>query len=646
MDIAADQKQISAEERAEINKQVKAELVEHLYQGCLPGTITGVPVGIAFFIDFFGYTPNHLLFAWFAYYNLALIALTGLYFFYRRYKSKYSLQTWLISYSIVMSLCALAWGMSVYLIPDHVARQYFAFIALFILGTGYATGTIGVFPLCVVTQAIIVIPLASWCFMQGSLFYTLIGVFTIMYMGFMLGINRRSTVWFKDSLALKLENTLVSYQASHDLLTHLPNKRLLPQYVDAAIQLVQDTGNTFALASFSLNRIEIINDSMGHHAGDLIVQSVANRLNQLAAEQQGVRYLITISRKDVFNIIIVPVREDNVKEYIQRIFSILEEPFYLERKAIKMTASIGVSLYLKHGVDLTTLLSNADSAMLQAKSHGGNHFILYRSEINAQRPKQLEIESDLHRAVSKQEFKLHYQPLIDLKTNQVCGMEALIRWPHAVHGFISPMHFIPIAEETGLIVPIGEWVLYEACAQTKLWHDMGFKELRVAVNVSQKQMQIEIVELVERVLEVTKLPASALELEITETAILDESALGAIQRFNDMGISLAVDDFGTGYSGLSYLKRFSIDKLKIDQSFIRDIPTNNDSMTIVAAIIAMSKELGLRVLAEGVETEDQLAFLKSKGCDYIQGYYFSKPLETNTFTKFIMERRGIAAMQR
>lgn len=645
MDIAADQKQISAEEKAQISKQVKAELVEHLYQGCLPGTITGVPVGIAFFIDFFGYTPNHLLFAWYAYYNLALIALTLVYLFYRRNKHRYDMRTWLITYSVAMSACALAWGLCVYLIPDNVTRQYFAFIALFILGTGYATGTIGIFPLCVITQSIIFIPLAVWFFLHGTLFYVLTGVFTVMYMAFMLGINRRSTVWFKDSLALKLENSLVSYQASHDLLTHLPNKRLLPQYVDAAIQSVSGSSNIFALASLSLNRMEIINDSMGHHAGDLIVQSVANRLTELANQTQSVRYLITISRKDIFNIIVVPVTQENVKDYIMQIFSVFDEPFYLEQKAIKITASIGVSLYQKDGTDMTTLLTNADSAMLEAKYFGGNQFEFYRAEINAQRPKQLQLESDMHQAIRKEEFQLHYQPLIDIKTNQVCGMEALIRWPHPTHGMISPMHFIPIAEETGLIVPIGEWVLYEACSQTKLWHDMGFKQLKVAVNVSQKQMRTDIVELVERVLAKTKLPPAALELEITETAILDESALNTIQRLNDLGLSLAVDDFGTGYSGLSYLKRFSIDKLKIDQSFIRDIPSNNDSMTIVSAIIAMSKELGINVLAEGVETEDQLAFLKSKGCDYIQGYYFSKPLETIMFTRFIMERRGMASLQ-
>jgi diguanylate cyclase (GGDEF)-like protein len=466
-----------------------------------------------------------------------------------------------------------------------------------------------------------------------------------MYMGFMLGINRRSTVWFKDSLALKLENSLVSYQASHDLLTHLPNKRLLPQYIEAAIESVKGTTNIFALASLSLNRMEIINDSMGHHAGDLIVQSVANRLTELAKQSQEVRYLVTISRKDIFNILIVPVTEENVKDHIMRIFSVLDEPFYLEQKAIKITAGVGVSLYQKDGTDMTTLLTNADSAMLHAKYFGGNQFEFYRAEINAQRPKQLQLESDLHQAIRKQEFQLHYQPLIDIQTNEVCGMEALIRWPHPTHGMISPAQFIPITEETGLIVPIGEWVLYEACSQTKLWHDMGFKRLKVAVNVSQKQMRTDIVELVEDVLRKTRLPPAALELEITETAILDESALNTIQRLSDLGISLAVDDFGTGYSGLSYLKRFSIDKLKIDQSFIRDIPSNNDSMTIVSAIIAMSKELGINVLAEGVETEDQLAFLKSKGCDYIQGYYFSKPLESIHFTRFIMERRGMASLQ-
>jgi EAL domain-containing protein (putative c-di-GMP-specific phosphodiesterase class I) len=282
--------------------------------------------------------------------------------------------------------------------------------------------------------------------------------------------------------------------------------------------------------------------------------------------------------------------------------------------------------------------------MLEAKQFGGNRLAFYRPEITENLPKQLALETDLHDALKNNQLQLHYQPIIDVKTGQVTTMEALIRWPHPEHGFISPMRFIPLAEQTGLIIPIGEWILREACEQTKKLHEKGFTNLKVAVNLSEKQLHQEnLIEVIQRVLTSTHFDPKFLELEITETAILEEQVTPVIKEFTAMGISLAVDDFGTGYSGLSYLKRFTVDKLKIDQSFIRDIPDNQDSMTIVSAIIAMAKELKIHTLAEGVETEAQLNFLQRKNCDYIQGYYFSKPLEISLLTQFLLDRRKVKA---
>ncbi|HSW68630.1 MAG TPA: EAL domain-containing protein [Gammaproteobacteria bacterium] len=648
MELVADQRQISSEEKLQINQQVKAELIEHLYRGCLPGTISGIPVGIAIFIDFYNHTPNALLIPWFAVYNFALLALTLLYFVYRKYKNNYSEQTWLRAYSVVMSLCAIMWAICVFLIPDNITRQYFAFIALFLITTGYSTGTIGQFFLCVITLAIIVVPLVIWCFLKGTIFYNLVGFFSLIYIGFMASINHRSTQWFKDSLKLKLENTLVSYQANHDLLTDLPNQRLLPQYIESAIQSIKNTDNIFAVVCFSLNRIEMINDSLGHQAGNTIIKVIAERLSAFAfqaARENFTRYIITISRQDTFNILLVPLKASEAEEKIRKLFSVMEDPIYLETQGVKVTASMGVSLYGKDGTDIRSLLINADAAMFNAKQYGGNRLEFYRAEINAEMPKQLELETDLHTAVEKNQFQVYYQPLVDLKTGQVSGMEALIRWPHPVHGFISPMKFIPIAEETGLIVPIGEWVMREACLQTQKWHDMGFSTLKVAVNLAEKQLREEnLIPMIQNILKQTGLDSKFLELELTETAILDETVIHLIKEFKQLGLSLAVDDFGTGYSGLSYLKRFSIDKLKVDQSFIRDIPGNNDSITIVSAIIAMAKELKVKALAEGVETLEQLQFLKEKGCDYIQGYYFSKPIDAEAFTKLLQENRNLYKM--
>ncbi len=646
MDIVVDQRQISNDEKFRINQQVRADLVDHLYQGCLPGTITGLLVSFLLFLDYRGYTSQSALITWLIVFDFMMITLSALYFFYMKFKYIFSLFTWGWAYSVVMSGCALSWIPSIFLMPDDTTRQALALILIFLATTGYSTGTIGQFRLGVVTLNIILLPLAVSCFYKGGIFHNIIGAYSLIYMFFLIGINHRSTQWFKDSLKLKLENTLVSYQANHDLLTNLPNQRLLPQYIESAIHAVNGTKNTFALVCFSLNRMEMINDSLGHHAGDSIIQSVAARLTALAqrAKNETTQFILTISRKDTFNILLVPLQFETVDAKIKELFAILDDPFYLEKQGVKITASAGVSIYGRDGDDAHSLLINADAAMFRAKQFGGNRLEFYRSEINAETPKQLELETDLHAALENNQLEVYYQPLINLRDGKISGMEALLRWKHPTRGFISPAHFIPIAEENGLIVPIGEWVLKQACIQTLKWHEMGFSWLKVAVNLAEKQLrEPNLVMTIENVLQKTRLDSRFLELEITETAILDEAIIHIIKEFKRVGLSLAVDDFGTGYSGLSYLKRFSIDKLKIDQSFVRDIPTNEESITIVSAIIAMAKELNLTTLAEGVETEEQLKFLQMKGCDYVQGYFFSKPVDAPAFTQLLLDHQGFAA---
>lgn len=549
-----------------------------------------------------------------------------------------------------MSGCAIAWIPAILLLPGNAMHGFLALLAIFLATAGYSTGTIGQFRLCVLTLCIILCPLIVFSLVKGGLFFNIVAVFSLVYMLYMIGANLRSTKWFKESLQLKLENSLVSYQVNHDLLTGLPNQRLLPQYVDAAIANTKKTNIPFALICFSLNRMEVINDSLGHQAGDIIIKTVASRLNTLANHaskiENGTRYIITISRKDTFNILLVPVLKDRIDNYIQSIFSVLDEHIYVGQRGMKVTASVGFSFYPDDGQDTNSLLMNADSAMLQAKQIGGNRYEFYRKEINEKIPMQLELETDLHDALKKNQLQLYYQPLINIKTGQISGMEALMRWPHPTQGFISPGIFIPVAEETGLIIALGEWSLRQACLQTKYWHQMGYTSLKVAVNLSAKQLREKnLVERFALILSETQYDPNRLELELTESTILDEGIIPIIKEFKNMGLSLAVDDFGTGYSGLSYLKRFSIDKLKIDQSFIRDIPKNNDSMTIVSAIIAMAKELKIRTLAEGVETKEQLEFLVSKGCDYVQGYYFSKPLESASFTQFLSTYRSLSSKQ-
>ncbi len=647
MEIVADRRQISNDEKIQINKQVKADLIDHLYKGCLPGTLTGMIVSPVLFLNYYGYTSTRLLAAWVVVFNLMMISLSVLYFIYIKYKSKFSLMTWEYVYSALMTGCALAWVPVILFLPPNTIHQYLGLLVIFMASTGYSTGTIGQFRLCVVTLSIILLPLLVWCMLQGGVFYHIVAIFSFLYTSYMISINYRSTQYFKESLKLKLENSLVSYQANHDVLTSLPNQRVLPQYIESAIKIVQQSKDkyaldTFALVSFSLNRMEMIYDSLGQQAGDSIIQSVASRLSSLALNAATIKnetqFFITLSRKDTFNILLLPLKLEDAEARIKSLFSILNEPFYLDQKGVKITASIGATIYPKDGEDAQTLQSNADAAMLEAKQFGGNRLEFYRSEINAQLPKQIELESDLHNALKDAQLQVYYQPIIDVKTGQVISSEALLRWPHPVHGFISPANFIPLAEETGLIVPIGAWILMTACKQTRLWQKMGYPALKVAVNVSGKQLHQEgLIETVKHIIKSTDFDPKLLELELTETSILDEATTSVIQQLTKLDLNLAVDDFGTGYSGLSYLKRFSIDKIKIDQSFIRDIPENNDSITIVSAILAMAKELQIKSLAEGVETKEQLDFLTTKGCDYIQGYYFSKPLAADLFTQFLIK---------
>lgn len=639
MDIVKNQKQISEEERNQINKQVLADLVEHLYEGCLPGTVTGVGSSIAFFLMFYGYTPINLLVSWVVVFNIMMLLLTGLYFFHKYRAAKYDPSVWQWAYTIVMSGCAISWAPLVLLMPDNMTRQFLAITLLFMVASGYAIGTIGQFYLCVVTLTLIVLPEIVWCLAQGTIFHYLIVLFSVLYSGFLFGTNLRSTRWFKDSIKLKLENTLVSYQANHDILTDLPNHRLLPQFIQAAIQYSKNSHSHFALISFSLNRMEVINDSLGHDAGDQIMQSVTRRFKELiAALDNPSQYILTISRKDTFNILLMSVTQHNIQSKVNMLFSILNEPFYLAHRGVKMTAAVGVSIYPTDAETPQALIINADVALLKAKQFGGNRIEYYRKEINSELPKQLELETDLHNAIEQNQLQVYYQPLVELESGQIYGAEALLRWKHPLYGFISPVQFIPLAEETGLIIPIGKWVMEEACRQTKQWHDMGFKNLHIAVNVAEKQLRQEnIIPMIEEVLKTTGFDPRCLELEITETAILDETITRLIKDFKNLGLHLAVDDFGTGYSGLSYLKRFSIDKIKIDQSFIRDIPSSNDSMTIVSAILAMAKELNVHTLSEGVETKEQLEFLQSKGCDFVQGYYYSKPVDASLFLELLLK---------
>ena len=427
----------------------------------------------------------------------------------------------------------------------------------------------------------------------------------------------------------------IRHMAHHDALTQLPNRVLLHDRIGQAIAQAQRNDEALALLFIDLDRFKTVNDSLGHPVGDRLLQAVAGRLaactrvSDTVARIGGDEFVVLLSNLD---------RPEAARHVAQKVLEALSEPVSLDGHELKVTPSIGICVYPHDGADVEALMRNADTAMYHAKQMGRNNFQFFTQAMNDAAQQRLVLENNLRHAVERGEFVLHYQPQLDLRTGGIVGFEALVRWRHPQRGMVLPSEFVPAAEETGLIGPIGEWVLREACTQARAWQKAGNPQLQVAVNCSAQQFQREgFVETVGRVLRDTGMPALRLELEITESVIIhhSEEVNARFQALEDMGVRISIDDFGTGYSSLSYLKRLAIHQLKIDQSFVRDISSDPDDAAIVSAIIAIAHSLGLDVVAEGVETDEQLAFLRSLGCDAAQGYFFSKPLPADEFERLL-----------
>ncbi|MCW8398572.1 EAL domain-containing protein [Legionella sp. PATHC038] len=434
--------------------------------------------------------------------------------------------------------------------------------------------------------------------------------------------------------ALEKSLKLVTYQATHDLLTDLPNERFLYEHINNVAERAVKDHHKFAIACFSLNNMMKINDSIGHHASATIIHRIAQRFSQLA--EKNTKYFFSLLRKDVFVILIDPIIDIlEIEECTQDLFIVLDNPVYVAQQELNLTASIGISVFPDDGRDVDTLITHAEAARTLATERGGNSVRVYNTIITADATRQLNIENQLYRAIENNELILNYQPFIDLRTGTVCGAEALVRWNNPVLGLLSPMEFIPLAETNGMILPIGEWVLSTACQQLKKWHNSGFK-LILSVNLSAKQLvQQDLVEHIAQILADQKLSPKYLELELTESNAFQNEAIPIINKFTEMGISLAIDDFGTGYSEFGNLKLFKVNKIKIDKTFIQDIDVSIDSRNIVSNTIALAHRMNIDCLAEGVETLEQIKFLKENGCYIMQGYYFSQPLDVKDFSEFL-----------
>jgi diguanylate cyclase (GGDEF)-like protein/PAS domain S-box-containing protein len=424
----------------------------------------------------------------------------------------------------------------------------------------------------------------------------------------------------------KVAEERIQSLAYSDALTRLPNRRLLEDRLTQALAGARRQNDKVALLFLDLDKFKDINDSLGHPVGDLLLQNVAERLKTWAREQDTVARL----GGDEFLIALTHIKDTpDAAVAAERLMDALTAEFVIQGHSLNVSCSIGISVFPEHGADCETLIKNADAAMYSAKADGRNHFRFFTEDMNALAVERLTLESSLRSALAKEEFFLMYQPQLDIATGRITGLEALLRWQHPDLGLVPPDRFIRIAENCGLIVPIGEWVLRMACGQARKWQDEGVPAVSVAVNVSAVQFrQEDFCEALKRVLHETGLAPQYLELELTEGLLLANAdvTLAVLRELKSMGLTLAIDDFGTGYSNFTSLRQFGVSKLKIDRSFISDVATNPDDSAITAAIISMAKSLRLKVIAEGVENEAQMSFLRAHQCDEIQGYYFSKPL--------------------
>lgn len=419
---------------------------------------------------------------------------------------------------------------------------------------------------------------------------------------------------------------LMTYQAQHDTLTGLPNRLYFNESLNLAIEKSKNDQANLAVIFLDLDRFKLINDTMGHSIGDLLLRNVAKQIKQTLSSGD----ILARLGGDEFLILLQDIKhEQEVTSVSERILKVFAQPMIIDDNEVYISTSMGISLYPRDAGDRETLVKQADTAMYYAKERGRNNYQFFKQELNIKANKRLTTEYSLRKALENEEFIVYYQPQVDLESGNIVGVEALVRWNSKQQGVVSPAMFIPIAEETGLIVPIGEWVLRTACRQNVIWQRQGYGPMRMAVNISARQFhELNFFEVVVEILQETKMEPQLLELEITESIAMDDDDASAqmLKRFKKLGVRISIDDFGTGFSSLNYLRRMPVDTLKIDQSFIQDISSKENGEEVVAAIIQFAKNLKLKVIAEGVETDIQCSFLKEKECDEMQGFLFSRAI--------------------
>ena len=440
----------------------------------------------------------------------------------------------------------------------------------------------------------------------------------------------------EDITERKTYETRLTHQATHDTLTGLPNRALFRDRLQQAVRYAERERAKVSIVFIDLDNFKYINDSLGHEAGDALIRIMAQRLKSCVRDSDTVARL----GGDEFVLLLqgAPFDDERVSIAMSRILSEVRKPVDVRGRELTVTCSIGISVCPEDGNDVDALLKHADAAMYQAKQAGRDNFQFFTSSINQRVLDRMDLEHRLRGALERSEFLLHYQPKLDLRSGMVVGTEALISWRAPQQGLVSPSRFIPLAEETGLIEPIGEWVLETACRQAQLWRERGFRPLTVAVNVSPRQFRdAGLPQLVENILKKTGVTPSMIELEITETCLAHDSEkfIATLKTLKGLGVQIAIDDFGVGYSSMAYLKSFPVDRLKVDQTFAKNLATSEKDRSIYKAIVSLGHNLGLRVVAEGVETSEQYYLLRDIGCDEVQGFFFSMPVPADDFERLI-----------
>lgn len=442
----------------------------------------------------------------------------------------------------------------------------------------------------------------------------------------------------RDITERKQSEELIHYLAYHDALTELPNRRMYVQHLGKEIMQAKRFHSNMAVLFLDLDRFKDVNDSFGHDVGDLLLIEAAKRLKSCVKPGDMVGRL----GGDEFTVLISNLTErEEAAAVAEQIMQVMQQPFHLNGQAFNISSSIGISLFPQDGDNAEDLLKRADTALYTVKSRGRNGFDFFDPSMEAKSLERILMENELRKAIEQEHFQIYYQPKMDIKTGTLTGMEALVRWVHPELGIIPPNRFIPIAEESGMIIPLGEWILKESCRQNKRWHDQGY-ELKVSVNLSVRQIyQKDLLDMIKETLEETQLEPEWLELEITESIFvkMDEATV-VLQQIREIGIHISIDDFGTGYSSFSYIKSLPVDTIKIDASFIRDVHHNQESQAIVKAIVTIADSLNMKVVAEGIELNDQVAALQENGCGHGQGYLFSRPLATADFEQFLRNEQA------